>query len=266
MVLNKIFVIVDPTTDEQPAFERALLSAKMTGTRLHLYACAPGPSRDSGEASALELKARELLDAFLLRCQDAGVEAVDELEQGANWSQSAVRAAARCSASMIFKNSFEHRDVQREMRPTSDFTLLRLASCPVLLVKDRRDWGHRRVLAAVNTGSTDNAHIKLTNQIISFAQNFTDAYGSDAHFVTAYNNSNRPPEVQELAGICGAPTEHVHVIKGSAAPVISALADEIEVDLIIIGTVGRSGIKGRVVGNTAEKILDHTEADVLVVT
>lgn len=264
MVLNKIFVIVDPTTAEQPAFERALLSAKMTGTRLHLYACLT-QDLEGDDARAAESRVKDLLAAFMLRCQDAGVEAVEELEQGNNWSQAAVRAAARCSASMVFKNSFEHRDVQRQMRPTSDFTLLRLASCPVLLVKDRRDWSHRRVLAAVNSGSTDEAHIKLNHQIISFAQNFTDAYGSDAHFVTAFSDSNHPPQQAELAATCGAPLEHVHVIKGPAAPVISALADDIEVDLIIIGTVGRSGIKGHVVGNTAEKILDHTEADVLVV-
>lgn len=264
MVLNKIFVIVDPTTTDQPAFERALLSAKMTGTRLHLYACIT-PDLAASDGGGAEQNVRQLLSEYMLRCQDAGVESVTELDSQEHWSQAAVRAAARCSASMVFKNSFEHRDVQRALRPTSDFTLLRLSSCPVLLVKDRRDWSHRRVLAAVNMESTDDAHIKLNHQIVSFAQNFTDAYGSDAHFVTAYSDANHPPQVGDFASVCGAPAEHLHVLKGSAAPVISALADEIEVDLIIIGTVGRSGIKGRVVGNTAEKILDHTEADVLVI-
>lgn len=264
MVLNKIFVIVDPTVAEQPAFERALLSANMTGTRLHLYSCLTTAFVD-GDLEAAERRVKQLLDGYLRRCQDAGVEAVEEIEHANDWSQAAVRAAARSSASMIFKNSFEHRDVQRELRPTSDFTLLRLAACPVLLVKDRRDWSHRRVLAAINSASTDDAHIKLNHLIVSFAQNFTEAYGSDAHFVTAYHDSNHPPASSELSTLTGAPIEHVHVVKGSAAPVISELADKIEVDLIIIGTVGRSGIKGRVVGNTAEKILDHTEADVLVI-
>ncbi|KAA1192754.1 hypothetical protein F0M18_08860 [Pseudohalioglobus sediminis] len=264
MVLNKIFVLLDPTTEEQAAFERGLQSAKMTGTRLHLYACLTS-ALAGDDREACEQRVADMLRGFLLRCQDAGIEAVEELEWDDAWSEAAVRAAARCGASMIFKNSFEHRDVQRAMRPTSDFTLLRLASCPVLLVKDRRDWSHRRVLAAVNAEATDAAHRKLNNLIISFAQNFTDAYGSDAHFVSAYHDSNHPLEQAELARICGAPLEHAHVIKGSAAPVISQLADDIAVDLIIIGTVGRSGIKGSVVGNTSEKILDHTAADVLVV-
>lgn len=264
MVLNKIFVIIDPTLAAQPAFERALQSAKMTGTRLHLYACIAATGQGAAAESGLAAMG-ECMELLLMRCQDAGIEAVQEVERGDDWSLAALRAAARCSASMIFKNSFEHSDVQREMRPTSDYTLLRLSPCPVLLVKNIRDWTHRRVLAAINTESTDAAHIKLNHLIISFAQNFTEAYGSDAHFVTVYNDSNHPPGIEQFASLCGAPPEHVHTIKGVAAPVISELAESIEVDLIIIGTVGRDGIKGRVVGNTSEKVLDHTGADVLVV-
>ena len=46
--------------------------------------------------------------------------------------------------------------------------------------------------------------------------------------------------------------------------VVTGVAKELGVDLIVIGTVGRTGLKGQVVGNTSERILDHTEADVLV--
>ena len=36
MPLTKIMVIIDPTQTDQPAFERALESAHLTGARLHL--------------------------------------------------------------------------------------------------------------------------------------------------------------------------------------------------------------------------------------
>ena len=264
MILNKIFVVIDPTVEPQPAFERAMQSAHMTGTRLHVYACLTEALVD-GDRAGTEVAMRQRLEELLKRCQEAGVEAVEELEWAEDWSEQAVRAAARCSASMVFKSSYEHSDVQRELRPTSDFTLLRLSPCPVLLVKDIHTWENRRVLAAINMESTDEAHIKLNHLIISFAQNFTEAYGSDAHFVSAYHDSNHPPDVTQVAAACGTPPEHVHVAKGSAAEVIKRTAEELDVDLIIIGTVGRTGIKGRVVGNTSEKILDHTGADILVV-
>lgn len=259
MVLNKLFVIIDPTTETQPAFERALQSAHMTGTRLHLYACVPVD--DEAQCAAL----RHQLEGMVKRCLEEGVEAHGELDEGEDWSARAVRAAARCAASLVFKSSFTHSSVQRELRPTSDFTLLRLAPCPVLLVKDQHDWHSRRVVAAVNSQSVDDAHVRLNNLVVSLAQNFSDAYGSDVHFVSAYADANSPPDADALAERFGAPVEHIHVARGSAAEVITEQARAVDADLIIIGTVGRSGIKGRVVGNTAEKVLDNTDADVLVV-
>ena len=263
MALSKIMVVIDPPLKQQPAFERALDSACLTGARLHLYACVdPNPAEDTAQVSADEFQGR--LEAMIARAQVDGIEASSELEVGENWRQQAVAAAARCSASMVFKNSQAHSAVQRQLRSTSDWTLLRFSPCPVLLVKNFRDWKHRRILAAVNSDSTDEAHLKLNNQIISFAQRFSDAYGSDAHFVNAYKDRNRVPVGAVLADTCGVPEEYVHVVEGNAVDVITATADDLEADLIIIGTIGRSGLKGTVVGNTSERLLDQTRSDVLV--
>ena len=131
-------------------------------------------------------------------------------------------------------------------------------------MKDFHDWKHRRVLAAINPGSPDAAHVKLNHQIISVAQSFANVYGSDAHFVIAFNDLNDPPDADEIAQTCGTPRDHIHLKKGKAADVIRDTARELDVDLIIVGTVGRDGIKGRVVGNTGERLLDQTHSDLLV--
>jgi len=263
MALNKIMVVVDPTTEKQPAFERALDSARLTGAHLHLYLCVNEESgAENLEAAGETLQS--ILDKLASRSREAGVETVTELGWAAEWRREAVTAAARCSASMVFKNSFDHSSVQRELRQTADWTLLRTSPCPVLLVKDFHDWKHRKVLGAINPESTNEAHIKLNHQIISFAQSFSGAYGSDAHFVAAFHDSNYPPSVDDLARNCGTPTDHIHLKHGRAADVIRDTARELDVDLIIVGTVGRDGIKGRVVGNTSERLLDQTDSDLLV--
>ena len=53
-------------------------------------------------------------------------------------------------------------------------------------------------------------------------------------------------------------------IEYKAAGVIRGVAGQLDVDLIIVGTVKRDGIKGRVVGNTCERLLDQTQSDLLV--
>jgi universal stress protein E len=154
--------------------------------------------------------------------------------------------------------------VQRELRATSDWTLLRMAPCPVLMVKNFHNWKHRRVLAAINPATTDSAHIKLNHQIVSVARSFGEAYGSEAHYVIAFRDLNNPPDADEIAQTCGSSPELVHIKQGKAADVIRDTARELEVDLIIVGTVGRDGIKGRTVGNTSERLLDQTHSDLLV--
>jgi universal stress protein E len=263
MALSKIMVVIDPTHEDQPAFERALESAHMTGARLHLYACV-AKQASVGDAQAEAQRVQALLESMADQALADGIEAATELESATNWRKQAVTAAARCSASMIFKTYVTHSDVQREIRTTYDWTLLRLAPCPVLLIKNMRDWSHRKVLAAINSQSADEAHIKLNNQIVSFAQQFSDAYGSDAHLVTAYQDRNQQPEASTLATACGVGEEYIHIGEGKAADVIRDTAELIEADLIIIGTVGRSGIKGTIVGNTSERLLDHTHSDLLV--
>ncbi len=263
MELNKIFVIIDPTAKAQPALERAIDSAHDTGARVHLYACATEETGCGSLEEARE-KLQPTLDSLVTHAQGRGSEASSELEWGRDWAQQAVAAAARDNVSMIFKNSVDHSAIQREVRPTSDFTLLRHAPCPVLMVKDFTDWRHRRILAAINPASTEKAHISLNRQIVALAAQFADSHGSEAHFVTAYQDLNQAPDREQIAHDCGVSPNRIHLGKGKAADVIRDTALKLEVDLIIVGTVARDGIKGRVVGNTCERLLDQTHSDLLV--
>jgi nucleotide-binding universal stress UspA family protein len=56
-----------------------------------------------------------------------------------------------------------------------------------------------------------------------------------------------------------------HLRKGSPRDVIPALANELKADLVVMGTVSRTGIPGLLIGNTAEVILNNLECSVLAV-
>jgi nucleotide-binding universal stress UspA family protein len=56
-----------------------------------------------------------------------------------------------------------------------------------------------------------------------------------------------------------------HLIKGGPRKEIPALAKQIEADLVVMGTVARTGIPGFFMGNTAETILDQLECSVLAI-
>jgi universal stress protein E len=54
-----------------------------------------------------------------------------------------------------------------------------------------------------------------------------------------------------------------HLLKGWARKEIPALAKRIEADLIVMGTVARTGVPGFIMGNTAETILNQIDCSVL---
>jgi nucleotide-binding universal stress UspA family protein len=61
----------------------------------------------------------------------------------------------------------------------------------------------------------------------------------------------------------GAPEVHLHVVKGPAQYVVPELASDLAVDLVVMGTVARTGIDGFFMGNTAESILGELDCSVL---
>jgi nucleotide-binding universal stress UspA family protein len=64
------------------------------------------------------------------------------------------------------------------------------------------------------------------------------------------------PEVLEIQS---------HLVKGRPREAIPALVSTVDADLVIMGTVARTGIPGYIVGNTAEMILSQITCSVLAV-
>lgn len=56
-----------------------------------------------------------------------------------------------------------------------------------------------------------------------------------------------------------------HVFWGIASQDIPKLAQQLEIDLLVLGSVGRSGIKGVLLGKTAEKLLNTRDCSILAV-
>ncbi len=57
----------------------------------------------------------------------------------------------------------------------------------------------------------------------------------------------------------------VHLMHGEAAEVIPQFVSGHGTDLLVMGTIGRTGLSGILMGNTAERILNRVECSVLAV-
>ncbi len=57
----------------------------------------------------------------------------------------------------------------------------------------------------------------------------------------------------------------VHLLKGDPAPTVAGLTSEISPEVVVMGTLARSGIAGLLIGNTAESVLGSLDGSVLAV-
>lgn len=293
---NSFLVVIDPSRTAQPALERAIQTARLTGGKLHLFECVNDEYNGTLSGAGDEVKKAILkefehqLEPLVDRVRLLDIDVSHELVWADDWRQAVVDASKRNNSYMVFKSSYVHSLAQRNNNKTSDWSLLRECSCPVLLMHHNSNWENRRILAAVNIASEDENHIQLNRKVIDVASEFANAYGAQVHYVNAISQDaasekvaldddmdyafddveevKQPVEVTPaaVAGYCNADIEHCHVLPGPAEQAILKQADKIGVDLIIIGSVRRSGIKARIIGNTAEKLLDRTTADILTLS
>lgn len=167
--------------------------------------------------------------------------------------------------------------------------LLRKCPCPVWVMKPTRHTVHR-VLAAVNP-HPDEAD--LNRLILELASSMVAEFGGELHvghawevygdtpdgtvfnFTPAVEFDQLHDEVQTahadaLAAVLAdgrfadAPWQ-IHLERGPAADVIPEMIRKNDIDLLVMGTIARSGIDGVVIGNTAERILGEVKCSVLAV-
>jgi nucleotide-binding universal stress UspA family protein len=188
---------------------------------------------------------------------------------------------------------------------SDDMHLLRKCPCPVWLVTPEPPKVYHRILAAVDvnndypTKELNTRHL-LNVQIIEMANSLALSEFAELHIVHVWNAMlestmrgafiNRPENeivayvedvrqrhqqslnvlMDETIGNLEQNTlEHInpeiHLIKGSPRSEIPAFAGEIKADLVVMGTVARTGLPGFFMGNTAETILNQLNCSVLAI-
>lgn len=266
MEFTNIFVVYDPTREAQPALERAAVIAQETAVTIHVFACIyveVPRSTAKEDIKALIAGQRETLKAVVAPLLDKGVPVTAEVEWDKDWYQAAVRASIRSNADVVLKSSYRHTPGQRILNRTSDWTLMRECLCPVMLVKEDRDRGARKVLAAIDIREEKDSHGELNQRIINFSQRVLDNEHAEVHFINAHKDLSSYPDRNALIRSCGVASDKIHIQMGEPEDVIVENAKGLNVGLVVVGNSARSGLSALLNGNTVEKVVDRLECDIL---
>ncbi len=287
----KVLAILDPTRSKQLALHRALTLAEDIDADLHLFCCsyldesqmAEFSSRKDAKQSEMDRIRHWVNDLADTLRSEQKIRITAETCWNEYWYKAAVRAATRCGANFIVKSSFEHSTGTRLLSNTSDYYLIRYASCPVLLAHNEENWINGRILAAIALDKPDADHELLNNAIVTAAQQLARKSGSELHIVSALaeemmlvvgDNDEEEEEVEGsvlssakiISQTFGVPTSHVHIRHNEPNQAILQTAADVGADLVIIGSIARKGLTGTLIGNTAEKVLDQLPMDVMTIS
>ena len=267
MEFTNIFVVYDPTREEQLALERARTIAAEARVNVHVFACIHadlGSDADKAQEIRSRLaQQRAQLGAAVAPLVAQGLEVSTEVEWDKDWYHAVVRASIRARADVVFKSSYRHSSSQRVLNKTSDFTLIRECLCPVLLVKEETPRDVRKVLAAIDIREEKASYGKLNERIIDFTRRVMDNESTEVHFVNAHKDLASFPDRNALIRNCGVDSERIHIKLGKPEDVIVENARGLDVSLVVVGNSARSGLSALVNGNTVEKVVDKVRCDIL---
>lgn len=170
--------------------------------------------------------------------------------------------------------------------------VLRKCPCPVWVFKPGAPKRFRRIVAAVDLVRGDPARAGLNTRIMELATSLAAMDDAEVHIVHAWEFPHEDrlrrvgalPKAQLNRMVKETETEHrhqldellehfpmtgvrhrTHLLKWPAAVAIDHVARMHRADLIIMGTVGRTGLAGFFIGNTAETVLRESRCSVLAV-
>ncbi len=184
----------------------------------------------------------------------------------------------------------------------TDQHLLRKCPCPVWIMVGETSANYQQILAAVDfdpwaedggvsdlnrrileiaatVAVADFAQLHVVHAWQSVTESIIHVFGSelsDQRTATIHNEEWREYQSQLtmldnwIRGQIGSEAHgylspKFHLRQGHPRDVIPAAADELKADLVVMGTVSRTGIPGLLIGNTAEVILNNLACSVLAV-
>lgn len=168
---------------------------------------------------------------------------------------------------------------QHSFGTSRDARLLREFSCPVLLVKHDSSWQEGIILAAVDP-LKEGVEQQLNQEVLKLANDITQQVSGDLRIAVAapsvmlaanpalqseqlIHQHVREAMRQRLESL-NISVSQIDVGEGPPEYWVPQVANQSAASLVVIGTRARGGLKGALIGNTAERILHRLNADVLV--
>jgi nucleotide-binding universal stress UspA family protein len=253
------------------------------------------PADEAAARDALVAAQREAAEALAARFREAGVEAQARVLAGTPFLE-LIREVLRSGHDLVVLAAEGRRGLLSRLFGGTAMHLMRKCPCPVWVVKETDAGRHPRILAAVDTTDApwNDATRAVNPRIIGLAAALARMEAAELHVLqvwsvfeegylegrggldegalkrlrkaTKVTYIERVRALMEGVDLSGVPAVRTHFVQGDdPAPAIVRTARREKADLLVMGTVSRTGLAGLFIGNTAEEVLGSVDRSVMTV-
>jgi len=293
---KRILVVISGRHTEHPALERALTFAEFNDIHIHLFNSIYEPVMELTDVLSSEhrkeMKSQYMADRYLYMdtladdLDQKGISCSVNVAWHRELHQAIEEIVDELEPDLVIKRISADRFNINPFAMPVDRHLLRYCKAPLLLIRDSH-WVNKPILAAIDPTVTDTKHIALNHNILEYSKMLAHVTKTQLQSVNTFETPSMGPAMDvgwaniDFQSIKVDTTnahknkmetllkEHdlfinpYHVLEGRADIAIPNIAKKIDAQLLILGTVGRTGLSGAFIGNTAEHILANMNCDIL---
>jgi len=233
---------------------------------------------------------QEKVDTLVADMVKQGVDARSLVVTGTPFLE-IIRQVLRDKHDLVILAAEGKGGIKKRLFGSTSMHLMRKCPCPVWVVKQAQTWPYTRTLAAVDPSTSATESDSLNPLILQLASSMASKEAGELHVIHVWhlfgesyvrirgmtddeirearererlrhreclNTLLEQVDVTELK-------PHLHLIEGDPVERIPELVMEQGIDLLVMGTVCRTGVGGFLIGNTAEEVLNQIDCSVLTV-
>ena len=288
---KNILLVLNPEIEWRATLDKAVSLARQNGGRLTLFSALNEPPGSEGyskavvqhQLTAATAERQEWLRGLTRPFRKDSIEVVTHVVEGIPFLE-IIRQVLREKHDLVITTAEEKKGIRARLFDATSMHLMRKCPCPVWVIKQAQTQSYTRILAAVAPSVYDSQRNALNPLILQLADSMARMNSAELHVINVWRlfdaqgyyketevQNAKTQEIQQKqrfdtlinqTGVIVA-DPHLHLIMGNPDERIPELVVAESIDLLVMGTVCRTGIAGFLIGNTAEEVLNQVDCSVL---
>lgn len=300
--LTRVLCVVDPTSQEQLALERAAWLCGKSKAQLELFICDYNEHLSGQrlfDSPSLE-KARQkvaddhlaLLEKLAAPLRKSGLDVRTSTAWDYPLHEGIIRHAVSIKADLLLKDTRYHSALERMILSNTDWQLIRSCPVPLWLAKASIDTAQPLFICSIDPMNQHDKPAALDDAILLLGKSLATVCGGAVHAFHAYDpriamaattvNAYLPVSLpydeinqqmrerhdkrfREITDYHDIDAKHTHLVSGRTEDELPQLAKKLNAAVVVMGAVARNRLDRLFVGSTAERTLNYLHCDLLII-